>query len=780
MLGAGVMGSQIAAHLANAGLDVVLLDRDADGGNPAAIAEAAFRKMLKMKPSPVMHKNVAGRIKTGSFGKDMELIKDADWIIEVVVEQLEAKQNLLQQVIKHASPSAVISTNTSGLPVKVIASTLPADVRKRFLGTHFFNPPRYLKLLEIIPTAETDENVVQKVRDFGRIYLGKGVVTAKDTPNFIANRIGTYSMMLALRMLDKGFTIPEIDLLTGPITGKPKSATFRTADVVGLDTLAYVSKNLHKAIPHDPYRDVFSLPDVLQKLVESGRLGAKSGAGFYKKEGKAILSINPVSMEYETQPDAQLGDDIRKISKLPSLQDRWAALYNSDGRAGDFIREHSCRLTAYALHCVPEISDYPADVDKAVCLGFGWQAGPFRFLDYTGFDAFRKQCEKIDQPLPDWFHEMAEKGEKSFYKKADGSQDEETCYSPVTGYVSKQKFADEITVSSFSKPDKANEVWSNEEAGLLDTGDGILLYEFRSKANTLGFNVVNGLMEALEILDKKDFRGMILANDGANFSVGANLGELATVLQEGNFKLIEKAVHNFQKVALAIRYSSKPVVPALRGKVLGGGVELSIGAPSVVAAAESYIGLVELGAGLIPAGSGTMTLAARAADSATSHQVSLVQPFIQKAFETVAMAKVATSAHEAVELGYFTEGMLRVSMNEDRRMYIAREEVLRLSNAGYFPPAVRKELFVLGKPGYAVLENIAWQMKEAGWISAYDAHLASRLAHVLCAGSLSGAGYVHENYLIDLEREVFLSLLGEEKTQARIKSILTTNKPLRN
>lgn len=776
VLGAGVMGSQIAAHLANAGLMVYLLDIPAKEGKKNAIVDGAFAKMLKMKPSPVMHSHVKDRIVTGNFDDHLHLVSKADWVIEVIIEQMAAKKELMKKLEAVVAPHAVISSNTSGLPIHKITSDCSADFRKRFLGTHFFNPPRYLRLLEVIPTPDTDADILERVKHFGRVHLGKGVVIAKDTPNFIANRVGTYSMMLSIRALEEGYSIEEIDALTGTLSGRPRSATFRTADVVGLDTLMYVSQNLCAAIPNDESREEFNIPTVLKNLVESKRLGSKTGKGFYFKEGKEIKSLDSETMEYISRKAPDLGD-LDAIAKIKSLKERWIALFDAQNRAGEFIRKHTTKLIAYAINRVPEVSDYPADVDDAIAWGFGWDMGPFRIHDWIGHERFTKQAESMQLKLADWYHTMQKQGNAVFYKD---EAETELRFVPSKGYEKPIVFSDELRVAHLKTSDGRNEIWNNEEAGLLDSGDGVLIFEFRSKANTLGTKVMAGIRKSLEILEHgKDYKGMVIANDGANFSVGANLGELAYAAQSGQFNVLEDAIHNFQKTVQLIRYSSKPVVTAIKGKVLGGGCEISMGAANVVASAESYIGLVELGVGLIPAGTGTMHMVARAGEKAATAHTSHIQPFIQHAFETIAMAKVATSAHEAVELGYLLP-QARISMHDERRIHVAREEVIRLWNQGYLPPAVRTKIFIPGKPGLAPLETAAWMMYQSGWITEYDAFLAKRLAYIMCGGTLNGPDYVHEDYLIDLEREVFLSLLGEKKTQERVHSILTTNKPLRN
>ncbi|MFU8860236.1 MAG: 3-hydroxyacyl-CoA dehydrogenase NAD-binding domain-containing protein [Cyclonatronaceae bacterium] len=776
VLGAGVMGSQIAAHLANAGTQVLLLDIPSESGSPDAVVEKAFKSMIRMKPSPLVTASAARRIQTGNFKDDLEKLAASDWIIEAVVENLEIKHDIWLKVLKIAGSDAVLSTNTSGLPLKEISADFPDDAKRRFLGTHFFNPPRYLKLLEVIPGKETDPEIVKRIGRFGKIALGKGIVIAKDTPNFIANRVGTYAMAVAMPAYASGrYSVEEIDLLTGPITGRPKSATFRTADVVGLDTLYYVSKNLYKAIPHDHHRDDFIVPEVLEKLIAEKKLGAKSGAGFYKKEGKVIKSLNPDTMTYEEPKKPDLGD-IDIIRKNPSLVERWKALFADSGRAGEFIREHTVKSVAYSMYCIPEISDMPADIDRAICWGFGWEMGPFRIADAIGLEKLTGLFPQYGFNVPDWVVPMIQSGDTAFYRTRNGIRE---VWLPGKGYQADPLPEDEITVA-WLRERETREIWKNEEAALLDIGDGVTLFEFRSKANTLGSKVMSGLREAIEMVEDGDWLGMVIGNDGHNFSVGANLGELVHAARSGDFKVIEKAVDNFQGTVQRLRYASSPVVLAMRGRALGGGCELAMGSGHVVAAAETYMGLVELGVGLIPAGTGSMHMATRAADKAESEHVSQIQVFLQKAFETIAMTKVTMSAQEAVELGYLMPGTTRIVMHEDRRIYAAKEEVLRLARQGYLPPPVRNSIQVLGKAGRAPLDTAAWMMKQAGYISEYDRYLAGRLAYVLTGGDITGPARVHEDYLIALEKEVFLSLTGEQKTRERIHSILTENKPLRN
>ncbi|HSR66473.1 MAG TPA: 3-hydroxyacyl-CoA dehydrogenase/enoyl-CoA hydratase family protein [Acidobacteriota bacterium] len=775
VLGAGVMGSQIAAHLANAGLQVLLLDVAPQDGPNNSVVEAAFKKAQKMRPAPFVTDKTARRIEVGNFEDDFERIGQADWVLEAVIEKMDIKRQVMQRVERHAAPDAVITTNTSGLPIHQIAQDRSDDFKKRFMGTHFFNPPRYLRLFELIPTPKTDPGLVERMKWFARVHLGKGVVIAKDRPNFIGNRIGVYAMNRSIRgTTDEGYTIEEIDTLTGPLTGRPKSATFRTADVVGLDTMVYVSENLYEAVPEDESREAFKIPDKVRKLVDSGALGAKTKKGFYQKVGEDILSVDFQTLEYTPPAEMDLGD-LDGLKKISNLDERLRALYRDQGRAGEFFRDSILDVMAYAARRVPEISDNPADVDRAVRWGFAWEKGPFQFWDALGFEQVLQDMRQRGLQLPAWIGEMEKAGAESFYQ---GRGRRRTVYLPGRGYQPDTPPEDEIQLN-FIKAEEEREVWKNDEAALLDLGQGVLLYEFRSKANTLGTQVMQGIQQAIEIVENGDYHGMVIGNEGNNFSVGANLGEAALAAQDGRFDLIVQAVNGFQATVQRIRYASKPVVTALHQRVLGGACEIAMGSAQVVAPTESYIGLVELGVGLIPAGSGSTHMAARAAESAANEFPNQVQPFLQKAFEAIGTAKVATSAQEAVELGYLLPSS-RVVMNAARRIYVAKQEVLRLSRQGYAPPPVRTAIYVLGRQGKAFLEIAARSMQQAGYASEYDVYLAERLSHILCGGELSGPSHVHEDYLLELEREIFLSLLGQKKTQQRIEHLLKTGKPLRN
>ena len=777
VLGAGTMGAQIAAHVANAGLHVTLLDMAAKEGSKNTIVEGAFKKMRKLNPAPLFSENIAKRIRLGNFEEHLDWIAEADWVIEVVVERMEIKRSMMERVEQVASDSAIISTNTSGLPIHQIAEGRSESFRRRFLGTHFFNPPRYLKLLELIPTPDTDPEVLQRVAHFGRTHLGKGIVVAKDTPNFIGNRVGIFAMMTAMKAFTEGgYSIEEIDTLTGPMTGRPKSATFRTADVVGLDVMRHVASNLYDNIPDDESREVFAIPDLLNTLIEQGALGAKTKAGFYKKEGKEIKSINPKTGEYESPRSLKLGN-IKSIEKAGTLPERLDALYKNKGRAGDFFRQTTHELIGYSARRIPEIAENPADIDRALQWGFGWEFGPFAMWDALGFERVLKGLRSDGIDLPDWVATMEAKGVTGFYRK-EGEQ--QSVYIPRQ----EQFVAEEVPVDEYSlaviKSNERTEIWKNKEAGLIDLGEGVVLFEFRSKANTLGSKVMEGLLEAIDRVENdRDIRGIVIGNEGKNFSVGANLSEMAFDAAIKNFRAIDKAVARFQQAVLRVKYALKPIVVVPHQRVLGGGCELTMAGATQVAASETYIGLVELGVGLIPAGTGSAYLAALAAERAAGEFPSQILAHLQMLFEQVAMAKVATSGYMAREMGYL-KPTAKIVMNDARRFHVAKQTVIDLSESGYVPPPVKTDIMVLGAPGRAALEVGARQFESGKFISEYDRFLAVQLAHVMTGGDLSGPQAVHENYLLDLEREVFIRLLGESKTRDRIKHMLTKKKPLRN
>ncbi|PEN14028.1 3-hydroxyacyl-CoA dehydrogenase [Longibacter salinarum] len=777
VLGAGTMGAQIAAHLANAGLEVHLLDIAPDDGDPNSIVNKGLKAAKKASPDPFHTDDVADRIYTGNFEENFDRVAEADWVIEVVVEHLPIKRDVHARIEKHAREDAVISTNTSGLPIHEISEGRSEAYKRRFLGTHFFNPPRYLKLLEIIPTQQTDSEIVERVAQFGRIHLGKGIVVANDVPYFIGNRVGIFAQLQAMRYFTEGdYSIEEVDTLTGKLQGHPKSATFRTADVVGLDVLVDVTKNLYEKAEEDESREEFQVPDVLQKLVDKDRKGAKSGAGFYKKVDGEIKSLDPDTFEYTSAEEQDLGD-IKSIKKAGDLKARLNALYEDTGRAGTFFRDTTLSTIGYSARRIGEITDNPADVDRAIRWGFGWEMGPFEKWDALGFETVLNGMKEHDVEIPSWVETMADDGIDSFYRVENG---ERQVYLPSEGgYVSDPTPSDELSLDRV-KAESSNEVWTNGEAAMLDIGDDVMLFEFRSKSNSLGRDVMTGLRECIDRVENDpNVRGLVIGNEGKNFSVGANLGEMAMAASQGMYDQIGEYIAEFQQTIQKVHYATKPVVVATHQRVLGGGCEMTMACTHPVCSAETYIGLVELGVGLIPAGTGTMRMAAYAAERAPDDHPSNIQAYLRNYFETIAMAEVAESAPQAIEKGFLPEHT-KIVMNEDRRLHVAKEEVKSLSEQGYTAPPVRNKVRVLGEKTLAAIKVSLRGYREGNFISEYDEFLATKLAYVMCGGDLSSPQDVHEDYLLELEREVFLSLLGEEKTMARVQHILEHNKPLRN
>ena len=781
VLGAGTMGAQIAAHLANAGLQVHLLDVTpasiGQDGAPDDIVEKGFQQARKASPDPFFDDAAAGRMTLGNFEDDFDRVADVDWVIEAVVERMDIKRDVHARIEAATDAETVVSTNTSGLPIHEIAEGRSASFKRRFLGTHFFNPPRYLKLLEIIPTGATDPAVVKRVAQFGRLHLGKGIVVANDVPYFIGNRVGVYGQLQALRYFTEGdYTIEEIDTLTGKLVGRPKSATFRTADLVGLDVLVDVTQNLHEMASHDESRGAFQVPSLLQRLVDEGRLGQKTGAGFYKKEDGEIKSVDPETLEYTSAEEEELGD-LGRIWKAGGLDDRLRALYEDDSPAGQFFRETTLDLLGYSARRIGEITDNPADVDRAIRWGFGWELGPFQTWDALGFETVLGGMEQQGIEVPGWVEAMHESGATTFYRTRAGERE---VYIPAESrYERDPRPADELRLDPI-KAEASNTLWSNEDAALLDLDDGVALYEFRSKGNSLGQKVMTGLAEVIDKVENDpNLRGLVIGNEGKNFSVGANLGEMAMAAAQQKFDLIADYIEQFQATIQKIRYATKPVVVATHQRVLGGGCEMAIACPNPVADSETYIGLVELGVGLIPAGTGTMRMAEQAAKRAPTAHHSTIQPYLRKYFENMAMAEVAESAAQGKAMGYLADHA-PVIMNSDRRLHAAKQEVLRLSEQGYTPPPVSTTIRVLGRKTAATFEVALNQYRNGNYISDYDVHLGKKLAYVMTGGDLSAPQDVHEDYLIELEREAFMSLLGEQKTMERIQYMLENRKPLRN
>ncbi len=771
VLGAGVMGAQIAAHLANAGLSVQLLDIASDGPDRSAAARKGLAMAKKLNPNPFFTADRAELITPGNLDDDLDRLGQVDWVIEAVIERMDIKQALMERLEGVVREDAVISTNTSGLPIHKISAGRSESFRGRFLGTHFFNPPRYLKLFEVIATPDTSPEVLERVAHFARLHLGKGVIQAKDTPNFIGNRIGIYAAMQAIRQVtEHDFSIEDVDVLTGTLIGRPRSATFRTADLVGLDTLVHVANNLYEGVESDESREAFRPPWLLLKLVEREALGAKTKQGFYKKQDGKILSMDPQSMEYAPPSGKRLEvDGIKKAGDLPA---RLRALYEDTGRMGEFFRRTTLDLLAYSARRLPEISDVVADVDGALRLGFGWRLGPFQVWEALGFQLVLDEMRAQRLALPAWVDEMERQGLDSFYRPA---QDALGSWNPeAAAYTDRPLPHDELDLVNLRST--RDDIWSNEECGLVDLGDGVALFEFRSKMNTLGRQVLDGLFHAIETVESGPWAGMVIGNSAEHFSVGANLAEMAVAVMQGHWSDIDAAIGTFQQAGQRVRYAAKPVLVATQGRVLGGACEMTMACPYPVCAAESYVGLVEIGAGLIPAGGGTMRMAAWAAEQAASPAPEHVAPFLRKAFETVAKAQVATSAHEAQELGFMSRAGTIV-MNADRRLWVAKREVLRLAEEGYRAPAVRTAIRVLGTPGRGPFDVGVAHLLQGGFVREHDAYVAGRIAWVITGGDLPGATWLHEQQLLDLEREVFLSLLGEKATQKQIAELLTRNQP---
>ncbi len=791
VIGSGIMGTGIAAQLANAGFDVLLLDivpreltpdeqaRGLTLNDPQVrnrIATQNLQKALKAKPAPFYHKDMAKRIRTGNTEDHMPEIKNYDWIIEVVPERLDIKQAVFDQVEKYRAPGSLVSSNTSGIPIRLMAANRSEDFRKHFLGTHFFNPVRYLRLLEIIPTKDTLPRVVDFFMEFGDKYLGKTTVLAKDTPAFIANRIGVYGIMDIFHLMKPlELTVEEVDKYTGPVMGRPKSATFRTADIVGLDTLAHVAQGLYDNVPDDEAHDLFKLPDFVEEMLQRKWLGDKTGQGFYKKikkDGKKeILVLDLNTLEYRPKQKVKSAT-LEAAKQIDDLRKRFKVLVGGKDKAGAFYRKTLSGLFAYASHRIPEIADTVYQIDDAMRAGFGWELGPFEIWDAIGVEKALEMMQAEGKTPADWVNEMVAAGHTSFYKVEGGVKYyydiQAKDYKAVPGQ-DKYIFLDNLRPS--------NTLWKNDDASIIDLGDGIINVEFHSKMNTLGTGVIEAINRGIEMAEAK-YDGLVIGNQGAQFSVGANLMLVMMLAVEQEWDELELAVRTFQNTVMRVRYSDIPVVVAPHGMTFGGGCELTLHADKVVAAAETYIGLVEFGVGLIPAGAGTKEMTLRVSDQYVKGDVEVNR--YQEAFLTIGMAKVATSAHEAFDLGFLVKGRDVVVLNKDRQIATAKRHALQMAQDGYTRPRMRDDIRVLGQEILGMFQVGTDSMVAGRYISDYDRHIANKLAYVMAGGELSGPSYVTEQYLLDLEREAFLSLLGERKTLERIEHMLKTGKPLRN
>jgi len=792
ILGSGVMGSRIAAHFANIGCKVYLLDiipKELTGEEKSKgltledkavrnkIVDGNLKDILKAKPASLYSKSFSSRITTGNFDDNMDWLQNVDWIIEVVVENLDIKNIVFEKVEKFRKPGTLITTNTSGIPIHKMLEGRSEDFQKHFCGVHFFNPPRYLQLMEIIPSPKTDESVIDFLMYYGDLFLGKTPVLCKDTPAFIANRIGVFSVMAVFKLMtEMKLKIKEIDSLTGPLTGKPKSATFRTADVVGLDTLVKVAENIHKDCPDDEERDLFSIPDYVKKLVENNWLGDKTGQGFYKKskddEGKrVILELNIDTFEYQPSEKTKFGS-VTAAKQIDDLRDRLKVLTYSKDKAGEFLKNLSFMIFQYSSNRIPEISDEIYRIDDALRAGFGWELGPFETWDAIGLEKSVKTMEDENLKPAQWVYDMLEKGFTSFYNIQDGKKQ----FYDLTSH----SFKEIPGKSSFIILDnlRANKpVWKNVGATLHDIGDGVVNLEFQTKMNSIGSEILEAINKSIEIAEK-DFKGLVIANNGLHFSAGANLAMMFMLAAEQEYDEIDMAVRMFQKSTMRVRYSSIPVVVAPHSLALAGGCEVCLHADKVDAAAETYIGLVEVGVGIIPAGGGTKEMTLRASDSYTKDAIEL--PELQWRFLNIAMATVATSAYEAFDMNIFIKGRDNIVVNPHRLIAQAKKSVIDLADRGYTQPIPREDIKVLGRAALSVMLLGAYSFHAGKYISDHDKKIVEKLAYIMSGGDLSSSTLVSEQYLLDLEREAFLSLIGEKKTLERIQSILTTGKPLRN
>jgi 3-hydroxyacyl-CoA dehydrogenase len=782
VLGAGTMGAGIAAHLANAGIPVLLLDiapQEEGAKDRNAIVKSLFEAAKKLKPAPFMLSENANLITLGNFSDDMPKLKDCDFVIEAVVERLDIKHKVFAEVEKYRKPGSVIASNTSGIPIESIAEPFSEDFKKHFVGIHFFNPPRYMKLVEVIPTKDTDGEIACKTSGFLDQRLGKGVVPAKDRPNFIANRIGVFSMMATIKeMIEMGLTPTEVDQITGKAIGHASSATFRTSDLVGLDVTAHVVNNLYPAIPDDADRDVFRVPEMMQTLLDKKILGDKTNGGFFKKskdaEGKRqILELDLATFEYKPQEKTKFAS-LDAAKQLEDLPKRIKTLVWGDDQVGEFLWKTSSRISRYAAERIPEIADTIVEIDNAIKWGFGWEIGVFEAWDAIGVRESVERMRSEGQQVPENVRKMLDSGAETFYKYETGTR---SFYDLVNGGYRELPERQGVIVLKSVK-DRTGVIKKNTGASLIDIGDGVACLEFHSKMNSIGGDTMQMMKFAVDEVEK-NFTGLVIGNQGGNFSAGANIMMLLLAAQEEEWDDINLMIHTFQQANMRLRYSSKPVVAAPYGLSLGGGCEIPLHSDKVRAAGETYMGLVEVGVGLLPGGGGTKEMTLRAMDLAKKTPDADPLVFLKKTFEILGMGKVATSAQEARSFGFLRDSDA-ISMNGDRLIADAKQEVLNLAAAGYTQPVPRTDILAMGEAGMAAFKIALTMMKRGGFISDHDELIGRKIAKILCGGELNHQTQVSEQYLLDLEREGFLSLCGERKTQERIAAMLKTGKPLRN
>ncbi len=785
VIGSGIMGSRIACHFANIGVKVLLLDivpfdlteeQLKDNIIRNSIVNDALKNTLKSKPSPIYSKEFVSRITTGNLDDDLYKIADVDWIIEVVVERLDIKKQVFEKIEKFRTNGTLISSNTSGIPIESMIDGRSDDFKAHFCGTHFFNPPRYLKLLEIIPTSKTDTEVVDFLMNYGDKFLGKDMVLCKDTPAFIANRIGVANILSLFHLVKElDLTVEEVDSLSGPIIGRPKSATFRTCDLVGLDTLIHVANGVYENCPNDEMRSNFKLPDFITKMSENKWLGDKTKQGFYKKskdaKGKRVIeALNLKTLEYAPKQRAKFAT-IAAAKQEDDLLKRLKILVKGKDKAGEFYRKSFYSSFAYVSHRIPEITDDLYKIDRALCAGFGWEVGPFQMWDALDVEKTVEKMEQAGCKAADWVYDMVKSGTTSFYSTENGTLN---YYNIPTKAQEKVAGIENFIVLDHIREN--NTIWSNSGCNLTDIGDGIVNLEWRTKMNSIGGEVLEGIQKSIEIAEK-NHKGLVIANQGTNFSVGANIAMIFMMAIEQEYEEIDFAVRAFQNTTGKIRNSSIPVVVATHGMTLGGGCEIALHADHVQASAETYIGLVEMGVGVIPGGGGTKEMARRASQAYFSGDIQL--PTLKERYLNIGMAKVATSAQEALELDLLLKNRDKVTIGFNNLITDAKAAALNLANQGYTQP-VPEKIKALGKEGLGMFLVGAHSMHAAGYITEHEKLMSEKLAYVICGGDLSAPTLVSEQYLLDLEREAFLSLCGERKTLERIEHMLKKGKPLRN
>ncbi|NIM20172.1 MAG: 3-hydroxyacyl-CoA dehydrogenase [Candidatus Latescibacteria bacterium] len=789
VIGSGVMGSALAAHLANAGIPTVLLDivpPDGSGieGDPttddyrSAFAKQGIQRVLKARPAAFFVGQKARLITPGNLEDHLNLLEDVDWVLEAIIERMDIKKSLFGRIAPYLKPNAMLTSNTSGLSINEMAAELPEDLRPRFLGTHFFNPPRYMKLLEIIPHASTDPDVLEFMTAFGANLMGKGIVRAKDTPNFIANRIGVFSMMAAIRaMLDGGYTIEEVDALTGPAIGRPKSASFRTADIVGLDTFVHVAKNVYDRAVDDECRDYFKPPELLERMVKENLLGEKSKAGFYKKvkknEKSEILTLDYDAFDYRDRKKPNL-PVLELTRSIDDVGERIRSILKGKDRAAEYVWRILSESMVYAANRLGEIADDVVNIDNAMKWGFNWELGPFELWDAIGVESASEKLEQEGRAVPEIVGKLLSAESKSFYRR----DDEYKRYAFNMKGMHEELPEEPTVVDLETLKLRGAVVKKNAGASLIDIGDGILCLEFHSKMNAIGGDTIQMMNTAVKEVEK-NFSALVIGNQGSNFSVGANLMLILLEAQDGNWEEIDLVVRAFQKANQALKYCKRPVVAAPFGMTLGGGCEVCLGAGHVSAAAETYMGLVEVGVGLIPAGSGCKELLLRNLEGMPNVEGVDVFPYVRGAFETIGMGKVATSGDEARTFKFLrrSDG---VTLNGDHLLYSAKAMAHGLAERGYRPPDPAMDIPVAGETGLAAIKLHLFNLREGKFISEYDEYLGGELARILCGGDVAYGTKVPEQYLLDLEREVFLRLCGQRKTQERMKYMLEKGKPLRN